>query len=77
VEEYDTDVSGIQALSGIKVKSLILRNCELGPKAITALGSTLSTAVVEAVDVSDNRFDPALMNAVKDRMKVTMHNCRP
>ena len=52
IEEYDTDVSGIEALSGIKVKSLIMRNCELGPKAITALSSNLSKVAV--VDILAN-----------------------
>ena len=75
--DYDTDVSGIEALSGIKVKSLAMHDCELGPKAITALSSTLSNAVVEAVDLSDNRFDPALMAEVKDKVKLTMDNCSP
>ena len=46
-------------------------------KAITALSSTLFNAVVEAVDVSDNRFDPALMNAFKDEVQVIVHNCCP
>ena len=54
IEEYDTDVSGIEALSAIKIKSLIVRNCELGPKAITALSSILTTAGLERLDVLGN-----------------------
>jgi hypothetical protein len=71
------DFTHIEALGGIKAKSLAIRDCKLGPKAIVALSSALSIAVVEAVDVSDNRFDPALISAVKDRMEVTIHNCCP
>ena len=52
VETYDTDVSGIEALGAIKVKSLIMRGCELGPKAVTALSSTLSKVAV--VDILAN-----------------------
>ena len=36
------------------LKSLIMRNCELGPKAIAALSSTWSTAGLEVVDISKN-----------------------
>ena len=44
VETYDTDVSGIEALGAIKVTSLIMRSCELGPKAVTALSSILANS---------------------------------
>ena len=50
--EYEEDTTGVHALSTIKVKSLIMRNCELGPKAITALSSTLSKVAV--VDILAN-----------------------
>ena len=52
IEEYDTDVSGIEALGAIKISFLIMRSCELGPKAITALSSTLSNVAV--VDILAN-----------------------
>ena len=52
METYDTDVSGTEALGTIKVKSLIMHNCELGPKAIAALRSSLATRA--AVDISEN-----------------------
>ena len=41
--EYDLDVSGIEALGAITVKSLIMKECALGPRAITALATALST----------------------------------
>ena len=76
VETYDTDVSGIEALATIKVNSLIMRSCELGPKAVTALSSILATAGVEAVDVSYSRFNPSLLNGIKDKVKLNLTECR-
>ncbi|MDC0510770.1 hypothetical protein OAN61_00020 [bacterium] len=54
VETFDADVTGIEAFATIKVETLILRECAFGPKAITALSSTLSTAAVTSVDLSGN-----------------------
>ena len=76
VETYDTDVSGIEALSTMKVKSLIMRGCEIGPKAITALSSILATAGVETVDLSNNRFDPSLLDGIKHKVKLNLAGCR-
>ena len=73
---YDADVSGIEALNIIKVKSLIMRNCELGPKAITVLSSTWATAGVQAVDLSNNRFDPSLLDGIKHKVKLDVTGCR-
>ena len=73
--DYDTDVSGIEALSTIKVSSLIMRSCELGPKAVTALSSILATAGVEAVDLSHNRFDPSLLGSIKHKVKLNLTGC--
>ena len=65
-ENGDSNLLGItelcRAFPSSQVKELVISSCSLGSKSITILASTLSTAVVEAVDVSDNRFDPALMN---------------
>ena len=74
VETYDTDVSGIEALSAIKVKSLIMRSCELGPKAVTALSSSAATAGVEAMDLSNNLFDPGDLEAPAN-MKINVDGC--
>jgi hypothetical protein len=55
-------------------------NQDFGPGEVIVLSwwlSTEVTAVVEAVDLSDNRFDPALMAEVKDKVKLTMDNCSP
>merc|ERR1711865_711066 len=52
--EYDIDVTAIASFGAIKVKSLIIKNCDLGPKAITALAATLNTALVEWVDLTGN-----------------------
>ena len=73
------DVSGIEALSTIKVKSLIMKNCALGPKATMALAAALSSdsmAVLELVDLSNNKFDPALLKDIKD-IKLNIEGCRP
>ena len=56
VKTFDADVTGIEALATIKVETLIMRECALGPKAITALSSTLSTAAVTSVDLSGNKI---------------------
>jgi hypothetical protein len=74
IEEYDIDVSGIEALGTIKVKSLIMRSCELGPKAITALSSILATAGVEALDLSNNPFDPGDLQAPAN-VKINVDGC--
>ena len=55
VETYDTDISGIEALNTINIKSLSVRNCDLGPKAITALSHGLPTMMVLELDMSGNR----------------------
>ena len=59
----------------MKAKSLIMRGCELGPKAITALSSILATAGVEAVDLSNNRFDPSLLDSIKHKVKLNLTGC--
>ena len=74
VETYDTDVSGIEALGTIKVKSLIMRSCELGPKAVTALSSSLATAGVEAMDLNNNPFDPGDLEAPTN-VKINVFGC--
>ena len=55
--ENDRDLSGVEALGAIKVKSLAMHKCGLGPKAISvmALPSRLSKAVAQ-VDTNGNKI---------------------
>ena len=75
---FDADVTGIEALAAIKVETLILRECAFGPKAITALSSTLSTAAVERVDLSNNKFDPSIIDdELKTKVDFQLDGCKP
>ena len=53
---FESDLHGLQALcealKSSKVKSIKFAECLLGPKAITALAFTLTTAVLESLDMS-------------------------
>ena len=62
------------SLAGSKVKSVKAANCELGPEPISALASTL--AGVETVDLSNNRFDPSLLDGIKHKVKLDLAGCR-
>ena len=64
VEKYDIDVTGIEALETVNFKSLIVKKCGLGPKAIIVLTSTLSTlSSLEEIDLRGNKLEG---QAVKD-----------
>ena len=55
-----------------------MANCRLGPKAISELATALSTdatAGVEAVDLSNNRFDPSLLDSIKHKVKLNVTGC--
>ena len=58
-----------------EVKSFKAANYELGPDSISALASTLATAGVEAVDLSNNRFDPSLLDSIKHKVKLNLTGC--
>ena len=55
-------------------------NYELSPDSISALASTLAwLATAEAVgtvDLSNNRFDPSLLDGIKHRVKLDLTGCR-
>ena len=68
----------IQALGSINVKSLSVRKCNLGPQAIRALSSTLSTAGLVEVDLSENPVtggDQVKTNLKSSRATVTQLGC--
>ena len=61
---------------GSTLKVLSLANCGLGPKSIPIVAATLATAGVETVDLSYNRFDPSLLDGIKDKVKLNLTQCR-
>ena len=75
------DITGIsiflEALQASTITSLSLSNCGLGPKHVAIVASTLSTAAgVETVDLSNNRFDPSLLDGIKHKVKLNLAGCR-
>ena len=62
-------------LPSSSIKSLKLANNQIGPKAIMTLSSSLATAGVEAVDLSNNRFDPSLLDSIKHKVKLSLTGC--
>jgi Ran GTPase-activating protein (RanGAP) involved in mRNA processing and transport len=65
-----------EALPKSAIKSLKAAKCGLNPEAITKLASTLTTAGVETVDLSNNRFDPSLLDGIKHKVKLNLAGCR-
>ena len=72
----DSDLSGVtalfEALPTSKIVELLISKCGLGPKSIAIVASTLATAGVEAVDLSNNRFDPSLLDSIKHKVKLNL-----
>ena len=85
-KDIDADLVGVTALAkelpGSRIKVLILSECGLGPKSIDATiddpwhqgASTLGTAGVEALDLSNNPFDPGDLEAPAN-MKISVDGC--
>ena len=70
-----TKVHGSSTTGSIEeVKSFKAANYELGPDSISALTSTL--AGVETMDLSNNRFDPSLLDGIKHKVKLNLVGCR-
>jgi hypothetical protein len=63
-------------LAKSKIKSFKAANCYLGPTPVSMLASTLSKAGVETVDLSNNRFDPSLLDGIKHKVKLNLAGCR-
>ena len=61
------------------VKTFKAADSQLGPEAIIKLASTVSEGLsgLEALDVSNNRFDPSLLDGIKHRVKLNCDACRP
>ena len=74
----DSNLDGIIALSSAlpssKIKKLIISNCGLGPKSIAIVASTLAAAGVEALDLSNNPFDPGDLEAPAN-VKINVDGC--
>ena len=75
----DSDLAGVEhlcaALPSTAVRSLKMSDCHLGPKSIAIVASALATAGVEAVDLSNNRFDPSLLDSIKHKVKLNLTGC--
>ena len=78
-ENGDSNLDGITALSealpSSQIKELVMANCILGPKSIAIVASSFATAGVEAVDLSNNRFDPSLLDSIKHKVKLNLTGC--
>ena len=76
----DSDLDGIIALCtslpSSQIKQLLLLKCCLGPKSIAIVASSLPTAGLEEVDLSNNCFNPSLLDDVKHTANITMKECR-
>ena len=74
----DSNMTSIVALSETLQSSAIthmnISNCSLGPKSITIVASSLATAGVEAMDLSNNPFDPGDLEAPAN-MKINVDGC--
>ena len=74
------DVAGVTAfataLQTSKISSLVISNCGLGPKHISIVASILATAGVGTVDLSNNHFDPSLLDGIKHKVKLDVTGCR-
>ena len=64
-----------EALPASKITNLNISNCGLGPKSIEIVASILATAGVEALDLSNNRFDPSLLDSIKHKIKLNLTGC--
>ena len=74
----DSNMTSIVALSETLQSSAIthmnISNCSLGPKSITIVASSLATAGVETMDLSNNPFDPGDLEAPAN-MKISVDGC--
>ena len=77
---YDDDMSGFEefckVLPSSPIKTIKMAGNKMGPKSIVILASTLNTALVDEVDLSNNRFDPSLLTDI-EHVKLNLTGCSP
>ena len=72
----DRYLSGVEALGTIKVKSLAMRECGLGPKAISVMASpSLLSKVVARMDTSRNKI--GIERHERNLADCKAHRCGP
>ena len=78
--DKDADTAGITALAAAlpssKIASLNVSGCGLCPDGVKIVAAILDTAGVETVDLSNNRFDPSLLDGIKHKVKLNLAGCR-